>query len=270
MADLQALATLVRELQHRTGAPLAECKKAADASGGELRKAMNLLAEAGFTGGRPKYDPAERGSYGFEAYGRRVVEACVSALDEYLPLGGAPLTAVVLRSYQEVPVNLVTAYAGPEGRKGDPTTQIDLNTNGGTIPERSGAEDRLLRAFLYRHGMQATRPDVPEIDEEYPALMWEFSSLPACLYCYEMLQCAKAVLEEIVRKGFTAAPGCAALYAYEDYFLDASAADRQLQDVRERIGQDLPDQNLVKDFAALCYETPEKQRWLVELAASGP
>lgn len=257
---------MVREVQRRTGAPLIESKKAVDASGGDLRNAMNLLAEAGFTGGRPKYDPAERGSYGFEAYGKRVVEACVDALTEYLPRDGAPLTAVVLRSYQGIPVNLVTSYAGPQGRKGGPITEVDLDIRSGAIPERSGVEDRLLRAFLYRNGLQATRPDVPEIDEEEPNLQWEFSSLPACLYCYEMLHCAQAVLEELVRNGFKAAPGCAAMYAFEDYFLDASAAERQLADVRKRIAESLPGASLVQDFAQLCYETPEKQRWFVDLA----
>ncbi|WIG95917.1 hypothetical protein [Myxococcus sp. SDU36] len=261
-----ATATLVREVQRRTGAPLLECKKAVDASGGELRNAMNLLAEAGFTGGRPRYDPAERGSYGFDAYGRRVVEACVDVLSEYLPRDGAPLTAVVLRSYQGIPVNLVTAYAGPHGRKGEPITEVDLHIQSGAIPERSGVEDRLLRAFLYRNGLQATRPDVPELDEAEPNLQWEFSSLPACLYCYEMFHCSQAVLEELVRSGFNAAPGCAAMYAFEDYFLDASTAECQLADVRKRIAEYLPGASLMQDFAQLCYETAEKQRWFVDLA----
>ncbi|MFY0570112.1 hypothetical protein ACN28E_40680 [Archangium lansingense] len=266
MADPKPPVTMVREVQRRTGAPLIECKKAVDASGGELRKAMNLLAEAGFTGGRPRYDPAERGSYGFEAYGRRVVDACVGALAEYLPRDGAPLTAVVLRSYQALPVNLVTAYAGPQGRKSAPITEVDLDVRSDTIPEDSGGEDRLLRAFLYRNGLQATRPDVPELDEEEPDFRWEFSSLPACLYCYEMLRCSQAVLEELVRQGFKVVPKCAAMYAFEDYFLDASAAERELADVRKRIAKYLRSASLVQDFAQLCYETPEKQRWFVELA----
>ncbi|MBJ6764846.1 hypothetical protein JGU66_29115 [Myxococcaceae bacterium JPH2] len=71
--------------------------------------------------------------------------------------------------------------------------------------------------------------------------------------------------EEVVQRGFSAAPGCTAVYAFGDYFLDSSAKERELTDVRKRIATYLPQAGLVQDFAQLCYETSEKQRWFLSL-----
>lgn len=268
MADLKPLAILVRDLRRLTDAPLIECKRAADEADGDLEQAINLLAGAGFTGERPPYDPAERGSYGFEVYAEQVVEACVDALSEHLPRDGAPLTALVLRSRDGGPVDLVSAYVGPLGRSGTPVIEIDMDIQGLTIPDGSGVESRLLRAFLYRNGLSAARPDVPVLHEE-PCLEWEFSSPPASLYCYEMLCCAQSVLDALVLNGFRAASDCSAIYAFMDYFLYASSMEDQFADVRTRLARSLPTMELKQEFAQLCYKTSGKQRWLIEASGTG-
>jgi eukaryotic-like serine/threonine-protein kinase len=74
----------------------------------------------------------------------------------------------------------------------------------------------------------------------------------------------------MARHGFKVAPGCATVYAFEDYFLDAGAVEGQLRDVQKALRKDLPGEDAVRGFAQPCYETPEKQRWLVELAARTP
>ncbi|WNG36795.1 hypothetical protein F0U61_26315 [Archangium violaceum] len=263
MSQSESSLDLLKRIRARSGASLAECSQALKEAQGDPRLALNQLASKGYTGGRPRYDePAPLGSYGFDSYAQRIIDACVNGLEEYLRPDGEPIGAVVLHALLGIPVSVVLVH-GERGLAGKARVSVDVAPDPGAIPPTPGDQDLLLETFRYRFGFQETRPDVGLFDEE-PLLSWEVSSLPDSLYCHEMMRAAASVARRLAADGYRVAPGCVAGYARQDLVL--SDAEDQLALVRRQLKSLMREPDTLRAFAGLCYASAEGQRYLMELA----
>lgn len=254
---------LLERLRERSGANLGQCKQALTAAAGNPRAALNALAAAGFTGGRPQFDEnAPIRSYELDIYSRRLVAACVQALGSYLGSVEQPITAILVQGSVDIPIMHVSAHTGDNRAESDAKVLLDVAVDQGAIPTALGTEDVAINTFRYRFGLQETRPDVGVFDET-PSVSWQEGFLPETLYCYEMIRAAEAIAAELRQAGSRIADDCEG--GYERHELLVTDADDQLRRVQKRLRLDLDSLDATEGLARLCYGTPEKQQWLVGL-----
>lgn len=263
MAADPSLLGLLKRMRERSGASLAECREALKVAQDNPRLALNALASMGYTGGREPYDEsAPLGSYRFDAYARRVVDASISAICEDLRPGGAPITAVVLHAQLGIAVSLAFVYDVGRIVDGAAKVTVEIAEDLGGIPVDQRPDDPLLETFRYRFGFQETRPDVGLFEED-PALRWEESSLPEAVYVYEMLRASQEITRRLAEAGRPVAEGCVAAYGRHDFLVDDLDDQRAL--IRSGLRTHMGDPGTLRAFASLCYGSLEGQQHLIEL-----
>jgi hypothetical protein len=183
--------------------------------------------------------------YRFDAYADSVVKAALAAIQKNKKSLPSPIENVKLAGFQgEIQLNALVL----EG-VGEPVT-FELDVPKTRVPGHCDfIEDDLLEKFGARHGLE---------EDEIPS--WgDMFKLPWCALLHEQIGAAQAIAAGLKKHG-TVAKKCKVGVGEDDNFWDSQASFARKS--REEIAALPSDQQA--DFAAICFEDPKKQRWLVK------
>ncbi|HEY5936742.1 MAG TPA: hypothetical protein VIU61_18970, partial [Kofleriaceae bacterium] len=188
---------------------------------------------------------AGKDGFRFEAYAAAVTKAALAAAKkEALP---SPIERVKLGGMQgEVQLNWLLI----EG-VGEPV-QIQLAVPRSKLPlhvDLSGGEQPLA-SFAKRHGLE---------DDEIPR--WgDMYKLPWCVLLHEQILAAEAIAAGLAKQGHKLAKRCKVGVGEDDNFWESTKSFERM--ARSEVTA-MPEVQQA-DFAAVCFEDPKKQRWLLK------
>lgn len=183
--------------------------------------------------------------YRFEVYAESVVAAALAALKKHKKPLPSPIESVKLGGYQgEIQLNALML----EG-VGEPVTLM-LDVPDTLVPAHCDfIEDDLLEQFAKRHDLS---------EDEVPS--WgDMFKLPWCVLLHEQLGAVQAIAAGLKKQGATLAKNCKLGVGEDDNFWDSQGSFARR--ARDEVAA-LPREQQA-DFAALCFESPKKQRWLL-------
>ncbi len=188
-----------------------------------------------------------KNGYRIDAYVDGVVKAAFKAAMAKKKKIPQPLTSIKLGGMpDEVQLNVLILEGEGETLELEvtpPKTKIP-----GHIDDDTGAP---LRQFAKKHGLDEDDDEAPNWGDMY--------KLPWCALIHEQILGVTALAKMPAEAGIKVAKGCKLGAGESDNFWEAG--DRFDEKAREEIAALVEDQQA--DFAALCFESPAKQRWLV-------
>lgn len=205
-----------------------------------------VLGTAGPAKAKPAKKPlAGKDGYRFEAYTAAVTKAALAAAKKAtLP---SPIERVKLGGMQgEVQLNWLLI----EG-VGDPV-QLELAVPRSKLPvhvDLVGGEQPLA-TFAKRHALE---------DDEIPS--WgDMYKLPWCVLLHEQILAAEAIAAGLAKQGHKLAKRCRIGVGEDDTFWESTKSFERM--ARSEVAA-MPEPQQA-DFAAVCFEDPKKQRWLLK------
>lgn len=206
----------------------------------------------GVLGVKPAQRPAAKASfdgkkgYRFDAYAHSVVTAALAALKKNKKALPSPIERVKLAGFQgEIQLNtLVLEGVGAplELRFDVPATLVPAHCD--------FVEGDLLARFAKLHGLD---------DGETPS--WgDMFELPWCVLLHEQIGAVQAIAAGLKKQEATLAKNCKLGVGEDDNFWESR--DSFARRSRDNVAA-LPREQQA-DFAAICFESPRKQQWLLK------
>jgi len=139
----------------------------------------------------------------------------------------------------------------------------------GAIPRTVDDDLPVLEAFHQAHGLRW------DPDEDASAIEWYDGGLglPCAMYFLELMLALGAARERLADAGVAWAPG--AVIAFEDEDREGFHTGEDpawwAAEIRERLREvPFPSGDALRAWAALCYDDPARQGWLIALAGAAP
>jgi hypothetical protein len=216
-----------------------------------VRAALAVALGAARPAPAPSFDA--KAGYQLEKYREALWRAALKATLAARAQLPTPIRSLKLGHMNE---QITLAFVIVQGRS-EEYAEIELAAPRTRLPDSISAsgEDPLLRRFYRSFGED---PDAPS--DNLPA--WgDVYALPWCLVIHEQLGAVERLAAELRKAGVELARDCKLGVGEGDSFW--SARDGFTRMTRERLAPLTAAQK--GHFAKLCYESPERQRWLLGL-----
>lgn len=246
----------LRELQTMTGAPLQACKQALTAENDDVKRAANRLRQQGLA---PAMAPsiarasdAEkevlRRGYRFDAWVKALSGIVVAEVKKANKVGSVRSIKIEMDDLSLWPMHLTVQGTGARLQ----TEPFDELFDAFETPGNKDAQNPVAELFALEHGL----------DSEIFSFCDDFR-LPGGAWTMSLAELQVGLLEDLVRAGVDVEAGASCQVMVDGDKMDGAAmlVDAVKSFLQEHFGDDAQ----LCALAAVCYESEERRRWLIDL-----